>query len=244
MADVTPARAGELLAEADRRGMFQKHRVSFGATPSIRPVVDRTAVNISVKLSDRLRGMPEDALKETLQNVISRIYDPDLPRFGRRAVSYMQSEAFVHEMCRRARKEDRFALNRRAPQERLDRSLKRILKMLPDPFLQIRIAYLDLGWRRGTSSLKEDYIASTDSLGQCIRVDSRLAPEEMPTVLLDYVVFREVCALCAFDHTYGRVDVSRYEELAGRFPDGTMMSGLCMELGWAFTVPLETEADA
>ena len=237
---LTPQRLTELLKEVDHKGMFQKHKAGFGRTPSIRPVVDRTTTQITVRLSSKLRTLPEEAIRETFENVLARIYDPDLPRFGPRAVSFMQSEAFIKDVHRQLVMTQRFK-SADIPAGRLGASTKRVRRLLPDPGIQLAMSYLDMGWRQEVFSLAEEFIASTDALAQCIRVDARLAVDEMPTVLLDYVVFRELAVLCAFDYRFGRVDVDRYEELASRFPDGDTMSRLCEELGWTFTVPIGGE---
>lgn len=238
---LTPQRLTELLKEVDHKGMFQKHKAGFGRTPSIRPVVDRTTTQITVRLSSKLRTLPEEAVRETFENVMARIYDPDLPRFGPRAVSHMQSEAFIKDVHRQLMTTQRFKTCEGVPANRLGGSVRRVRKLLPDPSVQLSMSYLDMGWRQEAFSLADEFIASTDALAQCIRVDARLSLEEMPTILLDYVVFRELVVLCTFDHRYGRVDTDRYEELAGRFPDGDTLSRLCEELGWAFTVPVEGE---
>ena len=174
---LTPQRLTELLKEVDHKGMFQKHKAGFGRTPSIRPVVDRTTTQITVRLSSKLRTLPEEAIRETFENVLARIYDPDLPRFGPRAVSFMQSEAFIKDVHRQLVMTQRFK-SADIPAGRLGASTKRVRRLLPDPGIQLAMSYLDMGWRQEAFSLAEEFIASTDALAQCIRVDARLAVDE------------------------------------------------------------------
>lgn len=234
-------RISALLREADRKGLFLKHRAQFASLSSIRPTVTRSPAQIVVKVSKRLKDMPDEAMREMFEQVLKRIDDPDLPRFGPRGVAYLQSERFVKVARRDLNKDPRFVSEQYTPRTTLTASVKRVAKMLPDPALQIHMAHLDIRWRKLAFSLDDEYIASTDPLAQVIKVDSRLARRGMPTALLDYVVYRELCVLCSYDYPYGRVDPDLYARLAERFPDHERMEAVCRDMRWAFTIPLEGE---
>ena len=225
----------EMLADADAEGVWREHVARFGDTEGVRPVVDRTPMRVEVTLSRRLTDMPEPALRETLRQTLLRVGDPDLPRFGDTAVRWLESDAAVKSMRGR-----RFAL-RLSPTEGSAKRLGPALRMARerlDPEGLYRVRSIRMGWREASPDLRVDAIASTDPLIQVVCIDERLAADEMPGTLLRYVVWREVCVVCAYDFRNGTVDRERLAELVRRHPEAGSMEVLCRELGWECSVPL------
>lgn len=219
---------------------FQEHESYFTETPSIRPVVKVSPMGVEVLMSKKLMNMPDEALIETFDQVYARMDNPNLPRFGPKAVAYLQSDGFI-DTLRKGLTKKRFISDPSYVAYRFVKVLDRLAPLMPEAGLVYNIRRLDIKWRLGPGPLDSEYIASTDPLMQVIRIDARLAHLDIPRVLLDYVVFREVLAVAAYDHAFGRVDLDLYSRVHNRFPDADRMSSLCMELGWPFTIPLECE---
>lgn len=220
--------------------LHQSHVAYFAETPSIRPVVEVSPSGIVVKLSKRLKDMPDAALMETFDMIYARIDNPNMPRFGPKAASYLQSDAFI-ESLRKSTIRQKYPVDSSINSSILGHSKERVMKMIPEAGLTYNARKIDIKWRPGAPLLDSEYIASTNPLMQVIRIDARLSAEKMPIVIQDYVCFREVLAVASYDHEYARVDTDVYEKVHRRFPDHDRLASLCMELGWRFTIPLEGE---
>lgn len=226
-----------ILANADARGMYLEHTAYFGDTPSLRPVVERSPQRIKVRLSRRLYGMPPEAIRETFENVYKRIEDPSLPRFGPLGTEYIQSERCI-KFNRKLMTSVRFRVKEDRPRRPLLVAATKARRMLSDPICAFNLRMLDIDWRQEAFSLDEEFIASTDPLMQAIRVDARLSQTGIPQSLIDYVVFREMAMICAFDFGYASVNREFYEQLVSRYPRAERMEQICEKLRWEFTVPV------
>lgn len=226
----------EMLADADTECVWREHVARFGDTEGVRPVVDRMPMRLEVTLSRRLTDMPEPALRETLGQALLRVQDPSLPRFGPVAVRWLESDAAIRSMRGR-----RFGI-RLNPTDgiatRLGSALRKARDRL-DGMDNYRVRAMKVTWREASSDLTVDSIASTDPLIQMSCIDERLAADGMPGTLLRYVVWREVCVVCAYDFANGTVNCERLSRLIRKHPEAGHMEALCRELGWECSVPLE-----
>lgn len=229
-------RLSVLLDGCDTDRRFDTHIAYFYDTPSIRPVVQRNPTKIEIRISKRFANAPDDVLRDIMLHVLRRLDSENTVRFGRTTVNYLTSDGFIDSERKRGVTRVLGATAIKAKE--LKQSRDRVMALLPEPTFGLRTRRLDIRWRKATPSLRDDYIASTDPLVQAVFIDGRLRDEDMPKTLLDYVVFREILVLCAFDMSMGRVDMDVYRDLHTRFPDCGRMARLCDELSWEFTVPL------
>ena len=228
--------ASHLLESADIENRFRNHIARFGDTPGIRCTVYRSPDGITVTISNRLLDMPEEALRETMRCVLLRLDDPSLPRFGPVAVKWLDSDAALRSMRGRGYVSALYPLDTDSYIP-----MARYFNYRHRDYLgsrAYRIRHLKLLWRMAAEDLRTEPIASTDPLIQTVCVDERLRAADMPMVLVRYIVWREVCVICAFDFASGSVDRDELWSLMLRYPDAGRMEKLCRELGWECSVPV------
>lgn len=233
---IRSTRASRMLRRADSKGLWSYHECRVGKIKGMHAVTTYDGLRIVVTIPRPFMQADDLVLMEILTDIISCLGRPQV--WCRHVSRWLRHSRRFRLACKRlhpdySEHEDTIAVS----------SVPELSCLVDDEVLDVRDVKVIIAKRPLT--LGSNRISMCDPYARMIVVDPRADSRVPHDAILNYVVFRELCAIAAFDYTHDNIDVPRYVSLLRRWPTGLrhMMEDMFDELMWGCTYPTEWRID-
>lgn len=215
------------VAILDDKGLYDEHRAMWWDTDSPIPLCNRDRKHRKFRIAVPIvwKAAPEDTLSLMLQQQVLCWHNyPTLE--GKELKTYLQSQKFVKDL-RRLVPHYVASQTETADIRNAMRKARMLLSDRPSKTKDIIVT-----WRDEPADLMFSPIASTNPYARVIWLDPALMDED--TEMLDWVIYHEMCVMCALSYTNGKPKKTGLITLEDRFPYKERVVERMDALGWSF----------
>lgn len=225
-----------LLMKADTARKYAWYSAQFVETDSLFPNVQEDGLSIYIAIPTIFKKAPDEVLSELFEWGIRKKNRAKGDRYGPHTVEFMKSMAFINRVRRMILEDTTYSIDSldSAESPLIKSSFRRVKKLLPE-FSEI-LDNTIVAFRKRIVDLNKFPIVKYSVEGNLVVLDSCLDNPGISSILRDYIIYRELCCMCAYNRYTCRIDRSLLNTLINRFDKWEYMELICIRTGWKFSV--------